>query len=59
MYKKTDMKVPDPVFVNFLRIPLIDFQPGGIDYSKSILSPINVYKFKLWMHRSFWHKVQI
>jgi hypothetical protein len=59
MYKRNDMKVPYPVFVNFLRIPLIDFQPGGIDYSKSILGPINVYKYGLWMHRSFRHKVQI
>ncbi len=41
--KGTDMKVSNLVFfVIFLRIHLIVSQPGRIDYSKSILGPINV-----------------
>jgi hypothetical protein len=39
---------PEPEFVNLLRSPGIDSQPGGIDSLESIPGLLNVYKFRLW-----------
>jgi hypothetical protein len=35
----------EPEFVNFLRSPGIDSQPGGIDSLNRFLGSLNVYKF--------------
>jgi hypothetical protein len=53
------MKVPEPVIVNLLRTPKMIPNSGEIDSSESILGSINVYKYGLWMSRSFRHKAWI
>jgi hypothetical protein len=38
----------EPVFVNLLRSPGIDSQPGRIDSSNRFMGYMNVYKYELW-----------
>ncbi len=42
----------EPVFVNLLRRPWIDSQPGGIDPRNRFLGSITVYEYGQWLFAS-------